>query len=156
MVNTNYLIINRKAQEFKEIKMADKTAIFLDASGNAINHGTIELNETVYAALYCDDVFNVTLVLDNGAKQDVVTILWSTETGYTDGKKMLEKCLDTRLSRQNIKLNRYAEDIADKLSNGVKLLVVDAPIESDMVKCPECGMMSPKGTPYCMDCGAEL
>lgn len=156
MLNSNYLIINKNAQEFKEIKMAGKTAIFLDASGNVINHGTIELNETVYAALYCDDVFNVTLVIDNGTKQDVVTILWATELGYTDCKHSLEECLDIRLSRQNIKLNRYAEDIAEKLSNGVKLLVVDAPIETDMVECPECGMMSPKGTPYCMDCGAEL
>ncbi|MBQ6388445.1 MAG: zinc-ribbon domain-containing protein [Mogibacterium sp.] len=25
-----------------------------------------------------------------------------------------------------------------------------------MVKCPECGMLNPAGSEYCLDCGAEI
>lgn len=156
MLRNNYLIINRKAQIFHEMKMADNTAIFVDVEGNVLDYGTVIVDESVYVALYCDEVQNVTLVIDKHNHQDVVTILWCSESEYNKFKQSIQCCLNTKLSRQNIKLNRYAEDIASKLANGVKLSVVDAPIDSDMVECPECGMMSPKGTIYCMDCGAEL
>lgn len=154
MLRHNYIIINRKAQKFTEIKIVGNFVICVDADENVVRK--IDLDESVYAGLYCDEVQNVTLVIDKERHQDVVTILWCSESGYNEGKRLIENCLKTGLSRQNIKINRYAEDIAAKLTDGVKLLVVDALTESDMVECPECGMMSPKGTPYCMDCGAEL
>ena len=154
MLKTNYLIINREVQKFSEMKMFGGSVEFFGIEGNVFKQ--ITLDKSVYAGLYCDEVHNVTLVVDKEGHQDVITILWCSEPEYQACKQTIENSLSMKLSRQNIKLNRYAEDIAAKLANGVKLLVVDAPMENDMVECPECGMMSPKGTPYCVDCGAEL
>ena len=159
MLTSNYLIINRQAQPFAEIRMAGKTAIFLDASGAVLNSGTLNIGEGIYAALFCDEVQNVTLVINHDGVQTVETILWQTSAAYLAGKKQLGELLaenDVRMSNQNKKLNRYAEEIAKKLADGVELIVIDAKKESELVECPECGMQSPKGTPYCMDCGAEL
>ena len=39
---------------------------------------------------------------------------------------------------------------------GVQVKIADAVDESEMLVCPECGMLNPKGSEYCLDCGAEL
>ena len=44
----------------------------------------------------------------------------------------------------------------EKLRDGVQIKVTDALDTSDMEVCPECGMLNPKGSPYCLDCGAEI
>ena len=156
MINTNYLIINRKPVAFDTLEIAGGEAVFMDADGIPLDEGVIELDETIYAALYCDEVRNVTLVVAKTSSQDVVTILWRDEKSYQESKRLIEDALDIEMSKQNIKLNRYAESIAEKLAIGVELKVTDAMDNSEMVECPECGMMNLKGSPYCMDCGADL
>lgn len=151
MLKKNYLIINRKATAF-DVMTIDNGMAHFACEGVAI--GNVALGKAVYAALYCDEVKNVTLVEKDGP--DVVTLLWVKEADYCAGREVIGTSIDVELSRQNLKLNRYAEDIAKKLTDGVELRVVDALDKSDMVACPDCGMLSPKGTPYCMDCGAEL
>jgi hypothetical protein len=86
----------------------------------------------------------------------VITILWCSEESYRLDSDALRKAYGGRFSRQNIRLNRYAESIAEKLDNGVHLRVSDAIDETGMKVCPECGMLNPKGSPFCYDCGAEL
>lgn len=149
MLTSNYLIINREPQQFSELHLEGTTLTFDD--GNSLT-----LDETIYAALYCDEVRNVTLVVSKSGVQTVETILWCDEAGYLAGKREIETALGRKMSRQNKKLNRYGEEIAKKLDNGVQIQVIDAVEESAMVECPDCGMMSPKGTPFCMECGAEL
>lgn len=156
MINTNYLIINRKPVAFDALEIAGGEAVFMDADGIPLDDGVIELDESVYAALYCDEVRNVTLVLAKTSAQDVVTILWRDEGAYQESKRLFEDALELEMSKQNIKLNRYAESIAEKLAIGVELKVTDALDNSEMIECPECGMMNLKGSPYCMDCGADL
>lgn len=156
MLTTNYLIINREPFAFDTMKVESDCALFVDKDGKDLNVGPIALGKSVYAALFCDDVRNVTLVDDSNGVQAVETILWVSEDGYRAGKKLIEDALAVRMSRQNKKLNRYGEEIAKKLSIGINIQVIDAVEESAMVTCPDCGMQSPKGTPYCMDCGAEL
>ena len=153
MLNSNYLIINRKPQPFAEIEMDVETMMFLDESGNIID--VLVLDDTVFAALYCDEVRNVTVVVYSDEIR-VVTILWTSDSEYETGRKQIADNLSVPLSGQNKKLNRYGEELAKKLADGVKLQVIDAVDNSAMVKCPDCGMMSPKGTPFCLDCGAEL
>ena len=46
--------------------------------------------------------------------------------------------------------------VAEKLALGIKLRITDAVNDADMVKCPECGMLNPQGSMYCLDCGAEI
>ena len=156
MIDSNYLIINRKPQRFDTIRIAGRTAIFLDVDGRPLDFGVISLDDSVYAALCCEKVKNVTLVTDRAGIINVVTILWHTQEGYREGYELIGRILGRHISVQNEKLNRYAEAIAEKLSLGVKLRVTDAVDESQMVVCPECGMLNPAGSGYCLDCGAEI
>lgn len=153
MLNSNYLIIDRQAQQFDKLEIHDREVVFIQANG--ANVGSI-ISETVYAALFCDAVNNITFVTDKDGVQSVKTVLWAGKNDYISGKEQLRTAVNVRFSRQNKKLNRYAEELAKKLDIGVRIQVIDAVEESNLVKCPDCGMMSPKGTEYCMDCGAEL
>ena len=103
MIDSDYYIINRKPQRFREMRIAGRTAIFLNSDGKVLDYG-----------------------------------------------------VPVRFSPQNKKLNRYAEAVAEKLSLGIKLRITDAVNDADMIKCPECGMLNPSGSMYCLDCGAEI
>lgn len=153
MLNNNYLIINRKPQPFDSVEMDVDTMMFLDESGSIID--VLVLDDAVFAALYCDEVRNITLVVYSDEIR-VITILWTTDSEYEAGRKLIADALSIPFSSQNKKINRYGEELAKKLADGVKLQVIDAVDNSAMVKCPDCGMLSPKGTPFCLDCGAEL
>jgi hypothetical protein len=156
MLNSNYLIINRKPQKFEKLRIAGRAAVFIDDAGKVLDNGVLALDDSVYAALYCDEVRNITIVTDRGGRRDVFTILWFSEEGYRNDSESLRKAYSGRFSRQNLKLNRYAESIAEKLDNGVRLRVTDAVDESGMKVCPECGMMNPVESGYCLECGAEI
>lgn len=156
MLDSNYLIINRKPQRFSTMRIAGRTAIFLGTNGKPLDYGVFALDESVYAAICCDEVRNVTLVTDKAGARNVITILWVTDEDYRAGHEAIEGALHRHIYEQNIKLNRYAEAIAEKLALGVKLRVTDAVDESKMAVCPECGMLNPPGSMYCLDCGAEL
>lgn len=156
MLTKNYVIINRTPHEFTELRVDDQNLHIVGASGSETAGSPLRLDASIYAALYCDEVQNVTLVVNKDGVQSVETILWCDEAGYLAGKHAIEIALGKKMSRQNKKLNRYGEEIAKKLAIGVQIQVIDAIEESAMVECPDCGMMSPKGTPFCMECGAEL
>ncbi len=159
MLTKNYIIIDREPHVFEVLSVETQNLRAVDASGNDTAGSPLVLDSSIYAALYCDEVRNVTLVVNKDGVQTVETLLWWDAAGYEAGKKSIGEALaiaGVRLSRQNKKLNRYGEEIAKKLSIGVDIQVIDAIEESAMVECPECGMMSPKGTLFCMDCGAEL
>lgn len=156
MLDSNYYILNRHPQKFAEMRIAGKAAVFTDASGKVLDYGVLALGSSVYAALYCDEVQNITFVIDRGGQQDVVTLLWLKEDDYKASLEKLRSILSLHFSPQNKKLNRYAEAVAEKLSLGVKLRITDAVSAADMVECPECGMLNPAGSQYCLDCGAEI
>lgn len=156
MLDKNYLIINRSPAPFACMKLAGNVALFTDEDGRPLDHGAVLLGDTVYAALYCDAVMNVTFVTRHQGRNDVITVLWHSREEYMRNADRLESAAGVRFSEQNIRINRYAEAIAEKLGNGVELRVTDAVRESEMISCPECGMLNPTGSPYCMDCGAEL
>ena len=156
MLNSNYLIINRKPQKFDKLRLAGRAAVFIDAAGKVLDNGVLALDDSVYAVLYCDEVRNITIVTDKGGRRDIYTILWRSEEDYLDDSESLRRAYSGRFSRQNLKLNRYAESIAEKLDDGVRLRVTDAIDESGMKLCPECGMMNPVESGYCLECGAEI
>ena len=138
------------------MRIAGRAAVFIDQDGRPLDNGVLILDDTVYAVLYCDEVRNVTMITDRGGIRNVVTVLWHTEEGYREGSRLLRDAAGRHFSVQNTRLNRYAEAIAAKLDEGVRLRVADAVDESDMAVCPECGMLNPAGSRYCLDCGAEI
>ena len=156
MLDSNYLIINRNPQKFSKMKIAGRTAVFFDEGGKPVNYGVIALDDSVYAALCCEEVCNITLVTNKSGIRNVVTILWDTTEGYQEGYDQISKALTRHISVQNKKLNRYDEAIAEKLALGIRLRVTDVVDEAEMAICPECGMLNPAGSKYCLDCGAEI
>lgn len=156
MLDSNYLIINRHPQRFSEMRIAGKAAVFTGSDGKVLDFGVLALGSSVYAALYCDEVRNITFVTDKAGVQNVVTTLWLTEEDYDRALSSFKDVLSMHFSPQNKKLNRYAEAVAEKLALGVKLRITDAVNAEDMVECPECGMLNPAGSQYCLDCGAEI
>lgn len=156
MIDSNYLIINRRPERFSSMIIAGKTAVFKGENGRPVDFGVMALDDSVYAALCCDEVCNVTMVTDRDGVINVVTILWKDADDYKEGLEQIGRTLGRRVSVQNKKLNRYAESIAEKLHLGIRLRVTDAVDESKMAVCPECGMLNPPGSEYCLDCGAEI
>lgn len=156
MLDSNYLITDRKAQRFGRLRIAGRAAVFTDADGKVLDNGVLALDDSVYTALFCDEVRNITFVIDKGGRRTVRTILWCTDEGYRQDGEALRKAYSGRFSPQNLRLNRYAEAIAEKLDEGVRLRVTDAVDESEMAVCPECGMLNPPQSGYCLECGAEI
>lgn len=138
------------------MRLTAKAAVFIGEDNRPVDFGVLQLQDSLYAAVYCDEARNITFITDRDGIHDVVTILWYTDEGYRAGFEALRAASGKPFYRQNKKLNRYAESIAEKLDLGVRIRVTDAVDESEMTVCPECGTLNPKGAPFCLDCGAEL
>ena len=156
MLSSNYLIINKKAREFSEMRIAGRTAVFLDGEGRPVDFGVLPLDDSVYAMMSCDGVRLLMLVTDRRGVHDVTGIFWKDEAAYEEESARLGSIAGMKIYRQDLKISSYAWSIAEKLDAGVRIRVTDAVDESDMCECPECGMLNPKGTPYCLECGSEL
>ena len=156
MLRSNYLIINKKPQEFETIRIAGRVAVFLGKDGRPLDHGTLVLDDSVYALLSCEQVRTVAFVIDRQGERKVEGVLWQTDGEYREWSSALAAALGRRPVKQDFRIYNYARSIAQKLDEGVRLRVTEAVDESSMTVCPECGMLNPKGTEYCLECGAEL
>ena len=156
MLENNYLIINKKAQTFDRIRFAGRTAVFISSENKPLKYGVLALNETIYAIMCCDEHRALAMVIDRDDKRTVEIIMWQSEAEYADNKKRIREITDTRISVQDYKFSNYAWQVAGKLDEGNKVQIVDAVDVREMAVCPECGMLNSKGSPYCLDCGAEI
>ena len=156
MVKSNYLIINKKPQTFSSVKYSGKAAVFTDGSGKPLDFGVLIMDSSIYTMLVCSEFRLAVLVIDRQGERTVEDIFWMTDEDFEAGVAAISGASGVRPSKQDTKVNSYAWSIAEKLEAGVQLRVTDAVNESDMLVCPECGMLNPKGSEYCLDCGAEL
>lgn len=156
MLGSNYLIINKKPEKFARMMLAGKTAVFLGDNGKPVDYGVLPLDDSVYAILVCSDVRLVMLVTERRENSSVYGIAWKDDADYEAGVEAIKSASGIKLSKQDLKISSYAWSIAEKLGAGVRIKVTDAIDESEMEVCPECGMLNPKGSTYCLDCGAEL
>lgn len=156
MLKSNYLIINKKAREFSSIRTAGRTAVFLDGEGRPVDYGVLPLDSSVYAMMSCSDVKLLMIVTDRQGAHDVIGIFWKERSDYDEECPKLGSIAGRKIHRQDLKISSYAWSIAEKLGEGVRIRVADAVDGSEMTECPECGMLNPKGTPYCLECGCEL
>lgn len=156
MLKSNYLIINKKPQKFAEMKFAGSNAVFVDEEGKVLDFGVLPLDSSVYAMMSCEEVKLLMMVTDRQDEVNVVGIFWKEASGYEAQCPELGSKAGARIYRRDLKVNSYAWSIAEKLRNGIRISLTDAVDESAMAVCPECGMLNPAGTPYCLDCGCEL
>ena len=156
MLASNYLIINKKPQKFKEMRIAGRTAVFIAENGRPLDFGVLALDDSIYTMMSCEQVNLMMMVIDRQGSRTVEGIFWQTAEGFEQGADAIKKASGLKISKQDLKINSYAWSIAKKLDEGVRVKVTDAVDASDMVVCPECGMLNPKGSPYCLDCGADL
>lgn len=138
------------------MKLAGRTAVFVDGDGRPIDFGVLPLTDSLYAMMSCDQVRLIMMVTDRQGEHNVIGVLWKDESEYAEDRARLVDAADIRLYRRDLKVNSYAWSIAGKLDDGVRIRLTDAVDESEMAVCPECGMLNPKGTPYCLECGSEL
>jgi hypothetical protein len=104
----------------------------------------------------CSEFRLAVLVIDRQGERTVEDIFWTDDEAFEAGVEAISKASGIKPSRQDTKINSYAWSIAEKLDAGVQVKIADAVDESEMLVCPECGMLNPKGSEYCLDCGAEL
>lgn len=156
MITSNYLIINKKPQKFSSMRFAGKAAVFIDADGRPLDYGVLALDGSIYTMLVCEEFRLVALVIDRHGERRVQDIFWLADEDYESCVSGIADAAGLRPSVQDTKINSYAWSIAKKLDEGVRVKVTDAVDESEMTVCPECGMLNPKGSEYCLDCGAEL
>ncbi len=156
MKQINYLLINRKAQSFKDVTMMKSGLAFRHADGSVLNHGILVMNSKIRACLYCDEVRNLTFLVAGSGEYDIVTVIFGRKEVYLRMRDAMRNFPRLHLSPQNRKINRYAERLLEKLKRGEEIRVVDEVRKEDVVICPDCGVQCQVGTPYCMECGAEL
>lgn len=156
MITSNYLIINKKPQKFSSMRVAGRAAVFIGENGRPVDFGVLALDDSIYTMLVCSEFRLVVLVIDRHGERKVEGIFWLTDEDYENCVAGLSETAGLRPSVQDSKINSYAWSIAKKLDQGVRVSVTDAVDKSGMTVCPECGMLNPKGTEYCLDCGAEL
>jgi len=156
MISSNYLIINKRPQKFDSMRIAGRTAVFTDANGRPVDFGVLALDDSIYAMLICREFRIAMLVIDRHGERKVEGLLWRSDADYEECIAGIADAAGLRPSVQDTKINSYAWSVAAKLDQGVRIRVTDAVDGSAMISCPECGMMNPKGTEYCLECGAEL
>lgn len=156
MIKSNYLIINKKAQKFEDLRIAGRAAVFTNAENKALNYGVLALDDSIYAIMCCDGHNALALVLDKGGSRSVEIVMWQSKDAYIKYKEQISGIIKKRISVQDYKFSNYAWQVAQKLDEGNRVQIVDALDESKMAVCPECGMLNPAGSPYCLDCGAEI
>jgi hypothetical protein len=153
---SKFILSNKKPQVFSSVKYSGKAAVFTDGSGKPLDFGVLIMDSSIYAMLVCSEFRLAVLVIDRQGERTVEDIFWMTDEDFEAGVAAISGASGVRPSKQDTKVNSYAWSIAEKLDEGVRLRVTEAVDESDMTECLECGMMNPKGTPYCLECGCEL
>jgi len=156
MIKNNYLIINKRPQKFAGMRIAGRAAVFTDECGKPVDFGVLALDDSIYTMLVCREFRLLMLVIDRHGERKVAGIFRRTDEDFEASVSGISEAAGIRPSVQDTKINSYAWSIAAKLDQGVKIRVTDAVDDSDMTACPECGMLNPKGTEYCLECGAEL
>ena len=156
MVKSNYLIINKKPQTFSSMRCSGRAVVFTDGDGKPLDYGVLIMDSSIYTVLVCSEFRLAVLVIDRQGERTVEDIFWTNDEDFEAGVAAISEAADIKPSKQDTKINSYAWSIAEKLDSGVQVRVTDAVDESEMLVCPECGMLNPKGSEYCLDCGAEL
>lgn len=109
MTKSNFLLINRKPQVLEEVIPGEKGLIFLGKDRHILDHGVLVMDSGVRACLYCDDVRNLTFLVDRPGAYGIETLIFAAKEKYEKVRDTIKKDYPKlEMSPQNKKLNRYA------------------------------------------------
>ena len=142
----NLWIVDKKAQTLSEINYSDKQ----------FQMGTVQFKASeVYAALYCKELRNITLIVQNNEIHQMTLVLETAELFENVMGFVRTVCPELEFSEQGKKINGYATSLVEKLKEGVTVTIIETKDVKEIF-CPECGMQCDPNIPYCLECGASV
>ncbi len=151
----NMCIVNKKAEYFQEVFLIRDRVILKSADGGILSVGAVASNH-ILACLHCEQLCNITILLDEGDYKKVTFVLNDTYN-FEQLLDLFEAICDEEIiSAQNKKINGYTTALVEKLKDGIKLTIVETKEQGEVILCPVCGMQCEPGIPYCMECGANI
>lgn len=149
-------VVNKKASKASSFSFVGDYVVIADDRGVPIDGARINTNEQLYTVLYYEKRHFITLVVKKPTPY-AISLVFRSGADYDDVFALLKMVAsEVRFSCQNFKISSYANRVAEKLQDGVELAIMDVVDKTTVAVCPECGVEVANGTPYCMECGAEL
>lgn len=159
MINSKIFYVREKLAYEATSVTVNPRLMLLKNENSPVDHGVIKMSDdSVYAILFCDELKNISVITASSSSK-VLSLIFAEESDYEAALKDIKNnCPNIRLSKQNIKINSYANSISEKLRDGIEISIADAQDEDDVIICPVCGVANDKNSPipFCMECGASL
>ncbi len=156
LVGRNLYIVNKKPQLVAKIESIGTVINIMDVEENIVEHGQIDLQQDLYACLYCKQLKNITFII-NSERVYSASIIVGEEFQFDDVLQLIREAYpELELSEQNAKINGYAASLVEKFQEGIAVTIVDMKEENEVKCCPVCGMQCDPNIPYCMECGASV
>lgn len=156
LTGKNLYIVNKKPQQVDKVENIDTVLNLKNQNNNILELGQIDLEQDIYACLYCKKLKNITFIVHKEVVFSASLIMAEEAQFETVLKLIREARPDLKLSEQNAKINRYATLLVEKLQEGVSVTIIDTKEEADIKCCPVCGVQCDPNIPYCMECGASV
>lgn len=109
----------------------------------------------IYAALYCEELRNITWIVQNDKIHQMTLVLENAELFNTVFEFFKKNCPELEFSEQGKKINGYAASLVEKLKEGITVTIIETKDVKE-IYCPECGMQCDPNIPYCLECGAAV
>ena len=148
LTGRNLWIVDKKPQTFENISYENGVL--------SIGKEQIQLSKDVYAALFCEELRNITLIVQQGEIHQMTMVLESKESFDRTFDFVKGLCPELEFSEQGRKINGYAASLVEKLREGVTVTIIDTKDNVKEIFCPDCGMQCDPNIPYCLECGASV
>ena len=144
----NLWIVDKKPQTFENITCEDGVLW--------IGKEQIQLAKEVYAALFCEELRNITFIIQRDEIHHMTMVLETKESFDKVFNFIKAVCPTLEFSEQGRKINGYAASLVEKLREGITVTIIDTKDNVKEIFCPDCGMQCDPNIPYCLECGASI
>lgn len=156
LMGRNLYIVNKKSQLVAKIEFMGTVINIVDVEGKVVEQGQIDLQQDLYACLYCKQLRNIIFII-SGETPCSVSLIMGEDSQFDDVLQRIRKAHPAlEISEQNAKINGYAASLVEKLQEGIAVTIIDTKEENVVKCCPVCGMQCDPNIPYCMECGASV
>ena len=148
LTGRNLWIVDKKPQTLADISYSEGILF--------VGKEQIHLEKEVYAALFCEELRNLTFIIQRQEIHQMTLVLETAQLFEEVVNFMKEMCPSLELSEQGKKINGYASSLVEKLKEGIVVTIIETKDNVKEVFCPECGMQCDPNIPYCLECGASV